>query len=567
MKLKERWARLSKSEKIDIIFRLGLPAVVITSVLGLTKCNSESIHSKNDTFIVRDGKIILVDVDENEPEITIKDSNGKKIDYTFDSETVAVLSPKDIKLSDTREYEVMLFDKDGNVTFGYMNGIYLDNVILDALPSDSSDYNTYYINDINGIELYTKDGSKPSIVRENNSQVLGTIIDESKYKVISVNNNKFVTGEVDSAKISTEKNDLKKEIKIDEYYVTCVDLNVRTNHMVDTTPVATIPVGTKVKVNSKAISYNDGEYEWIYITYYNNSTNMEDEGWVAKRNIITNEDYLVNEREFSNIDVTSQLNSVAGVALDVNTGQILFDKNAFDQMYPASITKVLTAYIVFKYGNVNDYIEYTERSESVEGHKREGYSTYFPEIVKVGNKISVYDALRISLLKSDNSTTVALAEYIEKITGRNFSELMNEEAHNMGCKKCNFTNSFGYEDTNHHVSALDMAKITAYIYKNKKEVIDVMGTREYDFTFNGKNYHLVNDSIIFSINEYAIGSKTGYTDQAGQTMINVFEKDDNVIVTVTLKGKGRDSKNKDADLLARNSFYKLENNNKINVLN
>ena len=566
MKLKEKWSKLSKPEKIDLLVRIGLPAFVITSVLGLTKCNSESLNKLDGKLISRGGKLILVDVEDDKKNIVIKDSDGSKLDYNFDSNTLALLSPKDIKLSKRKEYEVVLFDNDGNITFGYMDGIYLSDTILDALPSSDLEYSKYYVNDIDGISLYT-DGNKPSLVLENNSEVLGTKLDESKYKIVTINNKKIISTDLDSSKINIEKNNLKKEIKKDEYYISCVDLNIRDNYIVDSEPKAILNVDTKVKRNSDIEPYNDGIYEWIYVTYYNPVTSLEEEGWVAKRKIDTNEDYLVSERDYSNMDITSQLKSVAGIALDVNTGQILFDKNAFEQMYPASITKVLTAYLVFKYGNLDDYIEYTERSVSVEGHKSEGYSTYFPEIVKLGNKISVYDALRISLLKSDNSTTVALAEYVENITGRNFSELMNEEAQNIGCKKCNFTNSYGYEDTQHHVSALDMAKITSYIYKNKKEVIDIMGTRDYTFNFNGEEYHLVNDSVIFGINEYAIGSKTGYTDAAGQTMITVFEKDGNVIVTVTLKGSGRDSKNLDADLLARSSFYKLENNTKIKALN
>lgn len=564
MNLISKWQKLNSNEKKKIAIQIGLPVICISSIFGIIKLTQSK--SIKDTLITRGGKLLLVDVTDEDNKIELKDIDGNKINYDFNQNTLAVVSPRGDETKKIVSYEVMLFNEDGDITFGFMEGKYLSDKVLDTFELDKTEIKKYFVNDINGIYLSEKDNEQGKLVL-NNEQVLATVLDNNEYKVFSINGTKIISNDVIATKLSTTMNDLvieeeKKEQLITEY-TTYVPLNIRKEANTNGESICILEKGTEVKKVNNIDIYNDGNYEWVYVLYTNPLTNTEEEGWIAKKNLFTNEDYLVNERTYSNLDVTANLLSESAIALDVNTGQILFDKDAFTQKYPASITKVLTAYLVLKYGNLDDYLEYSENAVSVEGHKNDGYGTAYTNIVSVGNKFSVKDAIYLSLLKSDNSTTVALSEYVEKITGRKFTDLMNEEAHLMGCKKCNFTNSYGYEDLNHHVSACDMAKITAYIYKNQPGVIDIMGTREYNILYNGIEYNLINDSVIFNINEYAIGSKTGYTSLSGQTMISIFKKGDNVIVTVTLNGNGRDSKNLDADLLARSSFEKLESSTNV----
>ena len=138
---------------------------------------------------------------------------------------------------------------------------------------------------------------------------------------------------------------------------------------------------------------------------------------------------------------------------------------------------------------------------------------------------------------------------------------MNETASELGCTDANFTNAYGYEDPNHLVSAHDMAIIGASIAKDAKDVLEIMGSPSYSLEYDGTviNHQspLINESIIQNnkyYSQYAIGCKTGWTEQSGQTMVSLYEKDGHVYVIVSLKGEGMSSKNEDAKLLSDYAF-------------
>lgn len=274
-------------------------------------------------------------------------------------------------------------------------------------------------------------------------------------------------------------------------------------------------------------------------------------------------------------NIYDKINSEAAIVYDVTNDEVLFEKNGYELFEPASMTKVITAYIVMKYGNINDTIEYSKNAINVDGKRKYDYGTLksspVADIVKKENEISVNDALHISLLLSDNATTVALQEYIESITGKKFEDIMNEEITKMGCEDSNLTNSFGFEDPKHLISPYEMAKIVSYINDNKKEVIDIMGTPQYSLKFEDEIITFDHSSSVIDKdgdfhNENAIGCKTGFTDTAGQTMVTMYEKDNKEYVIVTMNGEGTNSKFVDTEMLFNNIdnfIVSKENNNVI----
>lgn len=278
------------------------------------------------------------------------------------------------------------------------------------------------------------------------------------------------------------------------------------------------------------------------------------------------ETQLEVQPEIQNVEI----GSYAGAVMDASTGEILYSKNGKEQLNPASITKVLTNYIVLKYGDINDRITYSEAAVKLEGsgYNVENTSRALIPVVQVGNEISVKDAIHMSLMKSENSTTVALQEYIERKTGRNFFDIMNEEAKMMGCNSCNFLSSYGNDDAKpeykkHLVTAEDMARIMAYINNNCPQVVEIMGTSEYTLEAG-----ITIENLIKALNPESgsyikgiTGGKNGSTSNAGKTLVLTVERNGRTITIVTLKADSYNQSYEDAKKLADYAFSKTNQNN------
>lgn len=580
--IKENWSKLTETQKKELVKKFAAAGTIATLLGSLAGCSKEELPSK--TLSTETEKLYLVDVLEDKKGIALKDFDGAPMKYDFDEGTMAIVGAEDGKTKKGKDYAVTLVDSEGDLLFGYMDGKYLEDSYLDSMTVQNNDFTTYYVTASDGTLLKQANSSKFSTLLDINAQVLGavsTIVDEEGYawnEVLAVNNDEFLHGFVANQDLSKpeiiKEEEVAKTVDGDKYVVNIqVPLNVRSAANTSNELIGKLSYGQDVIVINDVEPIYDESYKWVYVSYENIETGKLCEGWIAAEVFATNEKYIVAKDEFVSegefeteeelVEDSLDINAASAVVLNVKNGQILFDKDAFSARELASITKILSAHIVYKYGNLDDTITYSSNAISVDGHASEGYSTGI-DFVSVGTEITVKDALYVSLLKSDNSTTVALQEYIEEITNRDFAELMNEEAELIGCKKNNFTNSFGYEDPDHKASALDMAKILAYIYENDSYIIEVMGTESY----TTHSVTLTNDSYpLFSRNSCAIGGKTGWTTDAGQTMVSIFEKDGEVIVVATLNGSGADSKYQDADKLANYGFEYIEHQKQLWGLN
>ena len=174
----------------------------------------------------------------------------------------------------------------------------------------------------------------------------------------------------------------------------------------------------------------------------------------------------------------------------------------------------------------------------------------------------------MSLMRSENSTTVALQEYIERKTGRNFFDIMNEEAKVMGCDGCNFLSSYGNDDAKpeykkHLVTAEDMARIMAYINNSCPQVVEIMGTRAYTIE-SGTTIKNIITALNPEKDSYIEGitcGKNGSTSNAGKTLVLTVERNGRTITIVTLKAGSYDQSYEDAKKLADYAFSKINQNN------
>lgn len=229
-----------------------------------------------------------------------------------------------------------------------------------------------------------------------------------------------------------------------------------------------------------------------------------------------------------------QITSTSAIVIDAQSGQIVYEKNSHARQYPASITKILTAYLAIENGDLNSTI--TMSNDAVWGIDRQ--SSHIA--LDVGEQISMSDALYAVMLVSANEAAWAIAEQISGSLA-NFVQLMNDTAQNLGCTDTHFTNANGLHDPEHYTTAYDMALITKQALTN--ETFRSYAAETYhEIPPTNKNsetrYLTQGNRMMLSSSEYYYpacqGGKTGYTDDAGGTLVVWAEKNDMQLICVTM---------------------------------
>ncbi len=236
---------------------------------------------------------------------------------------------------------------------------------------------------------------------------------------------------------------------------------------------------------------------------------------------------------------TSELNIYTNCALLVEkeTGDILYEKNAYEKMYPASTTKMLTAIIVLENCYLNDTVTVSESAISAVPW---GYTTAH---LRAGEEFTVQELLYAMLIPSANDVANVLAEHVSGSISE-FSKVMNEKAKKIGLTNSNFTNPSGVQDENLYTTAYDLSLLARYAMNNDT-FREIVSTEEYtlpatsiypndDRTFETSNLLLdkENDKYYY---EYATGVKTGFTDDAGDCLVASAKKDGVEFIAVCLK--------------------------------
>lgn len=226
----------------------------------------------------------------------------------------------------------------------------------------------------------------------------------------------------------------------------------------------------------------------------------------------------------------------SAILIDARTGDVLFEKNSNKQAYPASTTKILTAYIALSQ-NQDMSTEIIPSRNSVMSVPSGSSIAYFSE----GEKLTLEQVLFGLLLPSGNDAANILAEHISGSTS-NFAELMNVTAEKLGAKNSHFTNPSGLHDNDHYTTAADLAKIAYNVMKipKFKEIVSQSrytmpktNVSKTDRTFINTNKLLVSGEYYY---ESANGIKTGYTSQAGNCLVSSASKDGVELIAVVLGG-------------------------------
>lgn len=154
------------------------------------------------------------------------------------------------------------------------------------------------------------------------------------------------------------------------------------------------------------------------------------------------------------------ISSPSALLMDLNSGKVLYDKNMNKKMYPASLTKVMTAIIVLENCELNDIA--TVSYDAVMTLS----SGYVTANLQIGEELTVEQLLYVLMVGSSNDAAIVLAEHVSGSVDE-FAKLMNEKATELGCTSTNFVNPNGVHDENHYSTAYDLALISRYAMQNE----------------------------------------------------------------------------------------------------
>jgi D-alanyl-D-alanine carboxypeptidase (penicillin-binding protein 5/6) len=251
----------------------------------------------------------------------------------------------------------------------------------------------------------------------------------------------------------------------------------------------------------------------------------------------------------SSISYAEGLNLTAesAILIDMDTGQILYEKNPHLKLHPASTTKIMTGILAIENGNLNDVVTVDEETPYV---IKGSHIALEP-----GEKLTLKDLLYALLIESANDSALVIAKHIAG-TAEEFAKMMNDKAKELGALNTNFINPHGLTNENHLTTAYDLSLIARYAMKNEtfREIVS-----NYTYTIPPTNkkdesrYLKSHNELLYSSKKIAVdgklvpikyegatGIKTGYTTEAGNCLVASAERNNKRLIAVVLKSRGNE---------------------------
>ncbi len=213
------------------------------------------------------------------------------------------------------------------------------------------------------------------------------------------------------------------------------------------------------------------------------------------------------------------------VLLDYHSGQVLADSNSEQRLEPASLTKLMTAYVVFhelENGRIGleDMVKISKKAWRMPGSRM---------FIEVGKKVSVSDLLHGMIIQSGNDASVALAEYVAG-SEEEFVPLMNAHAENLELDGTHFANSTGLPDANHYTTPIDMARLASALISDFPDYYKWYSIKKY--TYN--NITQRNRNLLLDRDETVDGLKTGHTESAGYCLVASARREEMRLISVVM---------------------------------
>ncbi|MBO4643297.1 MAG: D-alanyl-D-alanine carboxypeptidase, partial [Alphaproteobacteria bacterium] len=244
------------------------------------------------------------------------------------------------------------------------------------------------------------------------------------------------------------------------------------------------------------------------------------------------------------------------VLMDFETGSFFYQENADEKMPPASMSKLMTAYMIFerlKSGSLsmNDEFVVSENAWRKGGAKT-GSSTMF---LKIGDKVKLGDLLRGIIVQSGNDACITAAENIAG-SEKEFVELANQKAVELGLSHSHLANATGWPNPDHYMSPKDLAVLSSHIIQDFPEYYSIYSEKE--FTYNGIKQENRNP-LLFLMPGVADGIKTGHTTASGYGLVGSAKKGNRRIIMVINGLKTMKERSEEAQKLILWGFRSFDN--------
>ncbi|WP_394178912.1 D-alanyl-D-alanine carboxypeptidase family protein [Marinomonas posidonica] len=228
------------------------------------------------------------------------------------------------------------------------------------------------------------------------------------------------------------------------------------------------------------------------------------------------------------IPTPPQLSASSYILMDAYTGDVLVSHNADEELPPASLTKLMTAYIIeyeLARGNLSfsDQVSVSEKAWRMEGSRM---------FIREGTRVSLEDLMRGIIIQSGNDASVAAAEYVAGSESA-FADLMNQHAQLLGMKNSHFVNATGFPAEGHYSSAHDLAKLSRATILQFPENYKMYAEKE--FTYN--NIKQPNRNKLLWRDKTVDGLKTGHTEEAGYCLAASAVRNGTRLITVVMGTK------------------------------
>jgi D-alanyl-D-alanine carboxypeptidase (penicillin-binding protein 5/6) len=243
------------------------------------------------------------------------------------------------------------------------------------------------------------------------------------------------------------------------------------------------------------------------------------------------------------------LDAKAYILIDAASGKVLAEKNADEHLPPASLTKLMSLYIIssaLKSGSIHldDKVRISTRAWQTPGSRM---------FVKAGDEVPVADLIKGIIVASGNDATVAMAEYVAG-TEDAFTNIMNEQAKNLGMDNSHFLDSTGLPNESHFSTARDLATLAIALNKYFPEEYKLYSEKWFTY----KNIRQPNRNRLLWRFQYADGLKTGHTNDAGFCLVASAVKDNMRLISVILGAPNDQARTEDSIRLLTYGFRFFE---------
>ena len=251
-----------------------------------------------------------------------------------------------------------------------------------------------------------------------------------------------------------------------------------------------------------------------------------------------------------------QINASSYILMDFNTGTVLAEREIDSRVEPASLTKLMTAYVIFKaieeeQMSLNELVLVSERAWRTEGSRM---------FIEVGDQVRVDDLLRGMIIQSGNDASVALAEHLAGSEAA-FANLMMYYADLLGMTGSSFMNTTGLPDPNHYMTARDVATLAQAIISEFPNYYQLYSERS--FTYN--DIQQGNRNTLLRRDPSVDGLKTGYTDSAGYCLASSAIRDNMRLIAVVFGMNSAEARAEGSQVLLNYGFRFFETRRLINV--